>query len=150
MVFRRPADYYAALRIRPDATIGQIKRAYREMALLCHPDRVGEGGAEAFMLIRKAYETLSDASLRRAYDMESMAAENMGKPSPIQHDMRFVASRIRKRKWWEDPLKSRSVSLLTKRGKCGLCSGAGVIRAKLGPPRMCWMCMGTGKRGGQE
>jgi curved DNA-binding protein CbpA len=146
MVEKTFMDYYAVLNVKPGARPGEIKRAYRELALLCHPDRAGEAGAEAFMLIRKAYETLSSQELRRVYDMETRARRNADAGSPARHDMRFVSARIRKRKWWEDPLKSSRVDALLPGGKCALCAGAGVIGAGSGPPGLCWMCEGSGKR----
>ena len=104
-------DYYAVLNVKPGASLGDIKRAYREMAHLCHPDMTGYPGAEDFMLIRKAYETLSGAG-RRVYDVELWARLNVGVRPAVQHDLRFVSARIRKRKWWEDPLKSGRVDAL--------------------------------------
>lgn len=145
MVKKTFIDYYAVLNVKPGARPEEIKRAYRELALLCHPDRTGEARAEAFMLIRKAYETLSGEG-RSAYDMEMRARRNAGAGLPARHDMRFVSARIRKRKWWEDPLKSNRVNALMPGGKCALCAGSGVIRAGSGPSRLCWMCAGSGMR----
>jgi curved DNA-binding protein CbpA len=113
MVNKSFIDYYAVLNVKPGASMGDIKRAYREMALLCHPDRTGEAGAEDFMLIRKAYETLSGVG-RRVYDMELWSRLNVGVRPTAQHDLRFVSARIRKRKWWEDPLKSSRVDALMR------------------------------------
>lgn len=109
-------DYYAVLNVKPGACVGDIKRAYREMALLCHPDRTGVDGAEDFMLVRKAYETLSGEG-RRVYDMELWSKLNVGERPIAQHDLRFVSARIRKGKWWEDPLKSSRVDALMRGGK---------------------------------
>lgn len=152
MVEKEFIDYYAVLNVKPGARPGEIKRAYRELALLCHPDRAGEEGAEAFMLIRRAYETLSGEG-RRVYDMEIRARRNADGVALAHHDLRFVSARIRKRKWWEDPQKLVRVNALMSSGKCGLCAGAGSIRPGNGPSRVCWMCMGSGrraKRNGQE
>jgi len=33
-------DYYAALGVSPDSTAGEIKKAYRSLAQIYHPDRV--------------------------------------------------------------------------------------------------------------
>lgn len=145
MVEKEFIDYYAVLNVKPGARPGEIKRAYRELALLCHPDRAGEGGAEAFMLIRRAYETLSGEG-RRAYDMEMRARLNEGGVTLAHHDLSFVSARIIKLKWWEDPQKLSGVNALMPGGRCVLCSGSGVMRPRSGPSRVCWMCMGSGKR----
>ena len=60
-------DYYAVLGVTTDATDAQLKRAYRMMSLKYHPDRAG-GSTTAFQLVSTAYETLSHADKRAAYD----------------------------------------------------------------------------------
>lgn len=60
-------NYYVILGIKTDATQDEIKSAYRREAKKCHPDCSGEG-SESFLLIRDAYEVLSDPMQRQAYD----------------------------------------------------------------------------------
>lgn len=62
-------DYYLILGIGPDATLEQIKSAYRQKAKRWHPDHCDEG-SEPFLAIQEAYEVLSDAGRRRVYDAE--------------------------------------------------------------------------------
>lgn len=62
---------YATLGVQPDATLDEIKRAYRRAAMKWHPDRNPGREAEAyaaFQEIREAYAILSDAEQRRVYD----------------------------------------------------------------------------------
>jgi molecular chaperone DnaJ len=63
-------DYYAVLGIDPDATLAQVKKAYRTLARQHHPDtNPGDQQAAArFRQITEAYETLSDPGQRDAYD----------------------------------------------------------------------------------
>jgi molecular chaperone DnaJ len=65
-----PTDYYELLGISRDATPDDIKRAYRRLARLLHPDTGhGDAGSEArFKEVARAYEVLSDPDKRRLYD----------------------------------------------------------------------------------
>lgn len=62
--------YHDILGIRPGASQEEIKSAFRERALECHPDRAEEGQKEAaqeeFMRVREAFEILSDEEDRQA------------------------------------------------------------------------------------
>lgn len=64
-------DYYQILGVSRDATLEEIKRAYRRLALKYHPDRnPGDKEAEEkFKEINEAYAVLSDPEKRRQYDM---------------------------------------------------------------------------------
>lgn len=65
-------DCYAVLGVGRDASQEEIKEAYRERVLECHPDRAAEGeeaaAKEEFLRVRKAFELLSDPQKRAAYD----------------------------------------------------------------------------------
>lgn len=64
-------DYYKVLEIHRSSTVGDIKKAYRRLALKWHPDKNPEKKEEAerkFKEISEAYEVLSDEKKRRIYD----------------------------------------------------------------------------------
>ncbi len=62
-------DYYTVLGVNRDASDDDIKKAYRKLAMKHHPDRNSEKGAEDnFKEAKEAYEILSDARKRAAYD----------------------------------------------------------------------------------
>ncbi len=65
-------DYYQQLGIASGATPGEIRRAYRSLALRFHPDKAPQNPfAEAqFLRLKEAYEVLKDPVRRQRYDTE--------------------------------------------------------------------------------
>ena len=65
-------DYYEILGVGKSASVEEIKRAYRQLALKHHPDRVGadhkKEAEERFKEISEAYAVLSDKEKRSVYD----------------------------------------------------------------------------------
>uniref|UniRef100_A0A673HEQ4 DnaJ homolog subfamily C member 17 n=1 Tax=Sinocyclocheilus rhinocerous TaxID=307959 RepID=A0A673HEQ4_9TELE len=63
-------DLYALLGIESTATEKQIKKAYRQKALSCHPDKNPDNpkAAELFHQLSQALEVLTDAAAKAAYD----------------------------------------------------------------------------------
>ena len=65
-------DYYEILGVKKDADAADIKKAYRQLAMRFHPDRVEEkekkAAEEKFKEISEAYGVLSDAQKRQTYD----------------------------------------------------------------------------------
>jgi DnaJ-domain-containing protein 1 len=69
-------DYYAMLVVEPEATAGEVHKAYRLLARRYHPDVSSEPNAqEKFIQINEAYDVLKDPEQRAMYD------EHRPKPS---------------------------------------------------------------------
>lgn len=65
-------DYYQLLNLTSTANLGEIKKAFRKMAMRYHPDKNPDNikAAEKFSRIQEAYFVLSDAKRRAAYHLQ--------------------------------------------------------------------------------
>jgi len=63
-------DYYEVLNVPRDVSDADLKKAYRRVAMKCHPDRnPGDAGAESrFKEAKEAFEVLRNPRKRAAYD----------------------------------------------------------------------------------
>ena len=63
------SEHYAALGLKSDATLADIKKAFRQKASQFHPDRnTADDAAARFREVQEAYDVLSDETKRKAYD----------------------------------------------------------------------------------
>ena len=91
-------NHYQVLEIKRRATVKEIKRAYRKLAAIYHPDRFFRQELGSFkdlleaicLRLRKAHTVLTDNKKRRLYD-----------------DKLFVAPRLKKRKTVRGSVKDR-------------------------------------------
>lgn len=73
---RSGGDFYRVLGVAPDAGTREIKRRYRQLSALMHPDKAGGAAAaaagpfdpEVYIRVQTAHEVLSDDVKRFAYD----------------------------------------------------------------------------------
>lgn len=115
------ADYYDLLRVEKTATSDEIRRAYRQLAILLHPDKNPHPDAAAgFRAITEAYQVLIDPEQRKIYDAQQeldqlierkgpayrdpayrRAAENNNLPKRpfINHQQEFIRRLIPATKW---------------------------------------------------
>jgi DnaJ-class molecular chaperone len=72
-------DYYEILGVSKGASLDEIKKAYRKLALAWHPDRNKAANAhEKFKEINEAYAVLSDHKKRETYDQFGHSAFQPG------------------------------------------------------------------------
>jgi len=73
-------DYYKILGIDEKASEDEIKKAYRKMSMIHHPDKNGntDESKQKFQELNNAYATLSDANKRRTYDMMRRGGGGVG------------------------------------------------------------------------
>lgn len=91
-------DYYEILGVSSNAPAADIKRAYRRLAVMYHPDKNPSPDAEAyFKQVNEAYDVLSDPDKRRAYDsrFSSLFETPAENPAPRHRDPRYRPSRPR-------------------------------------------------------
>ncbi|KZV79823.1 DnaJ-domain-containing protein [Exidia glandulosa HHB12029] len=65
-------DYYDVLQVQDDCNASEIRKSYKILSLLVHPDKAAvagvQGANEAFKVVLDAYQTLNDPTKRAVYD----------------------------------------------------------------------------------
>ncbi|OAN49352.1 molecular chaperone DnaJ [Magnetospirillum moscoviense] len=77
-------DYYEVLGAEKGASADDLKKAYRKLAMLYHPDRNPDdpSAADKFKELNEAYDVLKDEQKRAAYDRFGHAAFDGGRGGP--------------------------------------------------------------------
>lgn len=82
-------DFYNILGVSKEASQEEIKKAYRKLSLLLHPDRNNNSqeSTEKYQEINRAYEVLSNEQERAKYDMQrnSPFAQMQGQGQGFRH-----------------------------------------------------------------
>ncbi|GMH29803.1 hypothetical protein Nepgr_031646 [Nepenthes gracilis] len=83
-----PPDWYKILGVEPFSHINSIKKQYKQLALMLHPDKNSlEASDEAFRLVIDAFQVLSDKIKRKEYDMKlriaMQSASEVGEIEPL-------------------------------------------------------------------
>lgn len=95
-------DYYKILELHKEASVSEIKAAFRRLAKIYHPDKNARG-KERFSNILKAYETLSNPRLKSIYDakLNNKQIKNI----PIKKNWRFDEKEIKRRQYYNEYIK---------------------------------------------
>jgi curved DNA-binding protein CbpA len=81
-------DYYEFLQISHNAEPATIHRVYRFLAGRFHPDNPDTGNAEKFVLLKRAFDLLSDPERRAEYD--ASRKEQQQEPVPMSASIDFM------------------------------------------------------------
>lgn len=158
----RDTKLYDILEIKPDATDGDIKKAYKKLSFKWHPDKhPTENKATAttkFQEISEAYTVLSDQQTRNIYDnegYESLKNPQGGMPDFNPNDIfeQFFGRQqqsqqmehcvVEKEVSLEEIFSMKTINISYKqKSYCKKCNGNGT---KDGSPCKCTVCNGTGK-----
>jgi molecular chaperone DnaJ len=132
-------DYYDILGAKKTATIDEIRRSYRKLAVKFHPDRnPSDKSAEAkFKVISEAYDVLADPDKRKKYDEVRFAPP----PPPPNYPTADVGVEI---EIDAQDLKNGADKTVTvsRPRTCPDCRGSGRISHQF--QRLCEICMGAG------
>merc|ERR1711942_20457 len=92
---RKNCSLYDILEVEKTATQGQIKQAYRKLAMKYHPDKNpgNEEAASKFKDISTAYAVLSDPNKRRQYDLHGEEG-SISELSPINVEEMGTVGRL--------------------------------------------------------
>lgn len=161
--------FYKVLGVSKNANASEIKKAYRKLAVIHHPDK---GGSEdKFKEISKAFETLSDEGKRKHYDQfgEGEPGMNQGsmfsqmfsgntqgqrqsqKGNSIDHKVNLSLKEIFNGKTINVTVNRKTIDF-DSISKCVTCGGQGstVQTVRMGPmiqqiQQPCHICNGQGK-----
>jgi DnaJ family protein B protein 4 len=90
-------DYYNILKVNRNASEDDLKKAYKRLAMIWHPDKnpVNKTEAEAkFKRISEAYDVLSDPQKRQIYDLYGEEALKSGQFPPPPPSSPSSSSRV--------------------------------------------------------
>lgn len=73
-------DAYSILGVNPDCSQEQIRKHYKKIAVLVHPDKNKQPGAEeAFKVLQRSFELIGEPENRKSYDQSLAEALNAEK-----------------------------------------------------------------------
>ena len=129
------SDYYKILGIAKDSDQIQIRKAFRQLALLHHPDKNknSEESKVKFMELVQAYEVLSDEKDRERYDFNTVNEKNFQKFdwTPSADFANFYSYENLKREYNENKV-SGGMWEISEKANAGLWKATFILLGSLG------------------
>lgn len=129
------SDYYKILGIAKDSDQIQIRKAFRQLALLHHPDKNknSEESKVKFMELVQAYEVLSDEQARERYDFNTVNEKNFQKFNwtPSADFANFYSYENLKREYNENKV-SGGMWEISEKANAGLWKATFILLGSLG------------------
>lgn len=142
----RKRDYYEVLGLRAEATVEEVRRAYRHLARQCSPDvnLWDRTAADLFKEIEEAYRVLRDPATRSLYDRYGHQAFQVPRPESRPQPRRGEDLHYTIDLGFEEAVRGFSATLeVTRREACAICRARGTRGAS---PAPCPECEGRGER----
>ncbi len=129
------SDYYKILGIAKDSDQIQIRKAFRQLALLHHPDKNknSEESKVKFMELVQAYEVLSDEKARERYDFNTVNEKSFQKFNwtPSADFANFYSYENLKREYNENKV-SGGMWEISEKANAGLWKATFILLGSLG------------------
>jgi DnaJ-class molecular chaperone len=129
------SDYYKILGIAKDSDQIQIRKAFRQLALLHHPDKNknSEESKVKFMELVQAYEVLSDEKARERYDFNTVNEKSFQKFNwtPSADFANFYSYENLKREYNEN-IVSGGMWEISEKANAGLWKATFILLGSLG------------------
>lgn len=129
------SDYYKILGIAKDSDQIQIRKAFRQLALLHHPDKNknSEESKVKFMELVQAYEVLSDEKARERYDFNTVNEKSFQKFNwtPSADFANFYSYENLKREYNENKI-SGGMWEISEKANAGLWKATFILLGSLG------------------
>lgn len=138
-------DFYKLLDVSKNASLKELKSAYRKLSAKYHPDKnSGDKGAQdMFIKINKAYETLSDPEKKKIYDIygeEGLSKENsLSENNKPRGQNAYLEIEVELEELYNGTTRQLNIQ---KNVVCSHCHGTG---GKLGKTSQCPKCKGRGQ-----
>lgn len=132
-------DLYESLELAPSCTEGEVRAAYKRLALLHHPDRNAGQQTDRFLRIKTAYDVLVDVDKRTNYDAFHESRQFARDRRPLSAKEAAWLVDQQKRSWGVKDIHPFAVCILCDSCPCpadGLCSGCGMAYCQMCVRRM--------------